>query len=173
MPHAQDSRDEGRVPLPSALLMVHPSSTPSLPAARLQKSSSILGNGEKSEPGLVAAGSELHLSWGKTGFPPGVSASLQIPKSHWCLAVVGGKLLESARKKEQGLEKSGCWFSNAQILTCQRKQGVFYTERASELLVGRRRFLWGQGATQVRAVLAVPGSLRASCPWGRAAQAPI
>lgn len=47
------------------------------------------------------------------------------------------------RIKEQGLEKFRCWFSNSQILTCQRKQDVFYTERASELSLGRRRrFLW-------------------------------
>lgn len=73
------------------------------------------------------------LAGGKFGSPRGVSASLRIPKSHWCLAVVAEKLLESARKKEQGLEKLRCWFSNSQILTCQRKQGVFCTERASEL----------------------------------------
>lgn len=56
--------------------------------------------------------------------------------------MVAGKLLESIRKKEQGLEKFGCWFSNSQILTDWRK-GVFYTQRASELSLGRRsRFLW-------------------------------
>lgn len=155
MSRARDGRGEGRVSLPPAPLMVHPSSTPSLPAAHLQKSSSILGNKEKSELGLepnrVSAG-------GKTEFRPGVSASLQIPRSCWCLAVVAEKLLESTRKKDQGLEKFRCWFPNPQILTCQGKQGVFYTGRASELSVGRRRwFLCGQGAVRVGAVLGCPG----------------
>lgn len=107
-----------------------PFSTSSLLATCLQKSSSVLGNGKKPELWL-----EMNpvLAGGKSGSPSGVSASLQILKSRWCLAAVAEKLLESARKKEQGLEKLRCWFSNPQILTCQRKQSVFCTERASEL----------------------------------------
>lgn len=52
---------------------------------------------------------------------------------------MAGKLLESARKKEQGLEKFRCWFSNPQISICQRTRHVSCTERAFELPVGRKR----------------------------------
>lgn len=175
MPHAQDSRGEGCLSLPptppDGPSLQHPISASS-PPAKVK-----LHLGEWGEIGAGAGGGWNRTTSrleGKPGSHRGVQLPCRIPKSRWCLAVVAGKLLESARKKEQGLEKFGCWFSNPQILICWRKRDVFYTERASEFPVGRRRrFLWGQGATQVRAVLAVLGSPWALCLRGRAVQAAI
>lgn len=68
-------RTEARVTflfLPCSCWFTPPAShIPPLSAACLQKPSFILGNGEKSEPGLVATGTKPHLGWGETRGPTG------------------------------------------------------------------------------------------------------
>lgn len=81
-------------------LLFHPSSNPSPPAAHLRKSSSILGNGEKSELGLVATGTEQRLSWGKNRVPTG---GFSFPVNIQIMLVFGSGGREIAReRKEKG-----------------------------------------------------------------------
>lgn len=102
MPPVRDGRREGRVSPPLVLLMVHPSSTPPVPAARLQKSSSILGNGEKSELGLASGWNRTtsRLGGKLRGFP---TRGFSFPENTQIMLVFGSDGRKTAgERKEKG-----------------------------------------------------------------------